>query len=138
VDENPDIHIVPSALLQRTSTVAREMFACTGSVAYVQYMKRRVWIGFTGFALMAMFLTACASAGDLSVSNEGPLDVNVSIGDDEITVSPGGGVVILGSGCSQGDVIVEFESGQKVVVDGPICPDEQIVVHDSTVELQLS
>jgi len=83
-------------------------------------------------------LTACNSGGDLTVSNEGPIDVTVSTGNEEITVSAWGGASILGSGCSQGDVIVEFASGQTGLVPGPVCPGERIVVHDGEVDLQPS
>lgn len=102
----------------------------------------RRWSGFarTGLIILAVAatLTACSSQGDLSISNESSTDVTVSTGDEEITVSAWGGASILGSGCTPGDVIVEFASGQKVVVSGPVCPEEQIVVLDSKVELRPS
>jgi hypothetical protein len=60
--------------------------------------------------------------------------VTVSTGDEEFAVSAGGAASILGSGCTPGDVIVEFASDQKVVVNGPVCPDEQLVVLDGKVE----
>lgn len=103
-------------------------------------MKR--WNGFAGSGLIILAvtatLTACSGLGDLSISNESSADVIVSTGDETITVSAGGGVSILDSGCTPGDVIVEFASDQKVVVNGPVCPDQQLVVLDSKVELRPS
>jgi hypothetical protein len=63
---------------------------------------------------MAATLTACSALGDLTVSNESSADVTVSTGDEEITVSAWGGVSILGSGCTPGDIIVEFASAQRL------------------------
>lgn len=81
-------------------------------------------------------LTACGSQGDLAILNESPKDVSVSTADDEFTISGYGGIVILNSGCIQGDVTVEFASGRTVVVRGPICPEEQIMIRHGKVELQ--
>jgi len=39
-------------------------------------------------------------------------------------------------GCTPGDVTVKFTSGQVVVVPGPVCPEQQIVVYDGKVDLQ--
>lgn len=87
---------------------------------------------------MTATLTACSSLGDLTISNESSADVTVKTGDEEITVSAWGGASILGSGCTPGDIIVEFASGQKVVVTGPVCPEERLVVLNSKVELRPS
>ncbi|WP_141990326.1 hypothetical protein [Rhodoglobus vestalii] len=87
---------------------------------------------------MTAALTACSSVGDLTISNESSSDVTVTTGDDEIIVSAGGGASILGSGCTPGDVTVEFTSGEKFVVAGPVCPEEQIVVRNGKAELQPS
>jgi hypothetical protein len=81
-------------------------------------------------------LTACGSLGDLTISNESSSDVTVSTGDEKITVSAGGAAIILGSGCTPGDINVEFASDQKVVVNGPVCPDEQLVILDGKAELR--
>ena len=102
----------------------------------------RNWNGFLRSGLviltMAATLTACSSAGDLTISNESPVDVTVSTGEEEVTVSAWGGASILGYGCTPGDVIVEFASGQKVVVAGPVCPEVQLVVLNGEVELRPS
>lgn len=87
-------------------------------------------------ALAAAALTACSSTGDLSIINKGPTDVTVSTGDEEVSVSGSGGVVILDYGCTSADVTVEFHSGRTVVVSGSVCPDEQIVIHDGKVEVR--
>ena len=81
-------------------------------------------------------LTACTSDGDLGFSNEGPDDVNVSTGDQEFTVDADGGVVVLGYGCSEDNIVVHFPTGQEVVLTDPVCPDEQVVIRDGTVSLQ--
>lgn len=83
-------------------------------------MRHRNRLARTGLLILAVTatLTACSSLGDLTISNESSTDVTVSTGDEEITVSAGGGASILGSGCTTGDVSVEFASGEKVVVSG--------------------
>ncbi|GAA1212390.1 hypothetical protein [Rhodoglobus aureus] len=85
---------------------------------------------------MAAALTACTGSGDFSISNESSSDVTVSTGGDEVAVAAGGAASILGSGCTPGDVSVEFASGETVVVAGPICPEEELVVRDGGVELR--
>lgn len=85
---------------------------------------------------IATTLTACSGPGDLNISNESSTDVTVSTGDEVITVPALGGASILGSGCTPGDVIIEFTSGQKVAVSGPVCPEKQIVVLDGKVEMR--
>ena len=98
--------------------------------------------GFAGcglvFLAVTATLTACSSPGDLNISDEGSSDVTDSTGDEKITVSAGGAAIILDSGCTPGDIIVEFASNQKVVVSGPVCPDDQLVILDSKVELRPS
>ena len=89
-------------------------------------------------AVLSAGLSGCSDAGDLSFSNEGPENVTVSTGDQEFTVDADGGVQILDSGCSTGDILVDFASGQEVVVAGPVCPDQQIVIRDGRVDLQPS
>ena len=85
---------------------------------------------------MTVSLTACTSRGDLSIENNGPTDVTVLIGDERTTVSAGGGTVFLDYGCSPGDVTVEFPGARTVVVSGPVCPDQRIVVGDGEVVLR--
>jgi len=91
-----------------------------------------------GFTIAALLVsgTGCSSAGDLSISNDGPADVTVSTGDEELTVSPDGGAAILDYGCTPGDVTVTFASGQEIVLPGPVCPEQQIAIGDGTAELQ--
>jgi hypothetical protein len=81
-------------------------------------------------------LSACSTAGDLSVRNESLTDVTVSLGDERAEVTAGGGVAFLDYGCTPGDVTVEFPSGRSVVVPGPVCPEQEIVVRDGAVELE--
>jgi hypothetical protein len=87
-------------------------------------------------AAVLVSMTACTSPGDLSIENNGPTDVTVLIGDEKDTVSSGGGVVLLGYGCSPGDVTVEFPAARTVVVSGPVCPDQRIVIGDGEVVLR--
>lgn len=86
--------------------------------------------------ILTAALTACSDPGDLAIMNEGPEEVTVLTGDEETTVDVGGGAVILDYGCTPGDVTVEFASGQVVVVPGPVCPEQQIVIRDGDVELE--
>jgi hypothetical protein len=81
-------------------------------------------------ALAVAALAGCGSSGDLSVVNEGASDVTVSIGDEDVEVSASGGALLLDTGCADGDVTVTFPSGSVVTLDGPVCPDQEIVVHD--------
>ena len=89
-------------------------------------------------ALLAGGLTACSPAGDLEFSNEGPEAVTVSTGDQEFTVDADGGVVILNYGCSEDDISVRFPSGQETVLNEQVCPGQQVVIGDGTVDLQPS
>ncbi len=81
-------------------------------------------------------LTACSSLGDLTFSNESDTDVTISTGADEVAIPSDGAASILGTGCSRGDVVVKFASGKKLVVSGPVCPSDQIVVHDGKVDVR--
>jgi len=101
-------------------------------------MGGRRWLVIGGLVTVALAatLTTCSRPGDLAIRNESPTDVTVLTGDEEVTVSAWGGAAILDYGCTPGDVTVEFTSGQVVVVSGPVCPEQQIVVYDGKVELQ--
>lgn len=81
-------------------------------------------------------LAACSDPGDLSFVNDGPDDVVVSLDGEESEVSSGGGMLVLDSGCTDGDVRVTFPSGEVVVVPGPVCPDEEIVIGDGDVDVR--
>ena len=105
-------------------------------------MRGRTWIVLGGLVAVAVAVAVAAivvmyhDRGDLAFSNEGSTEVTVRTGDDEATVSATGGVVFLDYGCSPGDITVEFASGPAVVVPGPVCPEQQIVIRsDGTVEL---
>ena len=85
---------------------------------------------------IALTLAACGDAGDLSITNQSPTDVTVDLGDERAEVSADGGVVVLDYGCTPGDVTVTFPSGRSVVVPGPVCPDQEIVIRDGTVDVE--
>jgi len=87
---------------------------------------------------LTMMLTACGSQGDLSFWNSGPGNVTVLTGDDELAIPADGGVDLLDHGCTPGDVTVKFASGQEVLLPGPVCPDQRIMVGDGTATLQPS
>ncbi|MFD4993292.1 hypothetical protein ACFWH7_20520 [Cellulosimicrobium cellulans] len=80
-------------------------------------------------------LSACDGGGDLEVANDSGGDVIVRTGDEEAEVTADGGVVFLDYGCTPGDVTVVRGSGAEEVVDGPVCPDEKIVIHADEVVL---
>lgn len=98
--------------------------------------QRRTAVG--GLAVVALvgILTGCSSAGDLEIFNEGPDDVMVHTGDEDAEVSAWGGAVLLDYGCTPGDVTVEFASGDTVVLAGPVCPEQHIVIGDGEAELR--
>jgi len=101
-------------------------------------MGRRPWLVTGGLIAVALAatLTTCSRPGDLAIQNRSPADVTVLTGDEEFTVSGRGGAVMHRYGCTPGDVTVKFTSGQVVVVPGPVCPEQQIVVYDGKVDLQ--
>ncbi|MEW1959950.1 hypothetical protein [Kineococcus sp. NPDC059986] len=84
----------------------------------------------------AVLLGGCGSAGDVSFENNGTTAVRVVWDDDEGTVEPSGGLVVLGSGCLEGDVDVVYPDGRAVTVDGPVCPDRVVEIGDAGVELR--
>lgn len=81
-------------------------------------------------------VAACSDPGDLSFVNEGPDDVVVSVDGEEAQVDSGGGVVFLDNGCTDGDVTVTFPSGDEVVLPGPVCPDQEVVIGDGRADLR--
>jgi|SRR5450631_385525 len=101
-------------------------------------MGRRPWLFIGGLITVALAatLTTCSRPGDLSFRNESRADVTVLIGNEKSTVSGWSGFTIHHYGCTPGDVTVKFTSGQVVVVSGPVCPEQQIVVYDGKVEVQ--
>ena len=102
-------------------------------------MGRRLWLVTGGIITVALAATLVTHKipGDLTFRNESPNDVTVLTGDEQFTISAGGGVSILDYGCTPGDVTVEFASGPAVVVPGPVCPDTEIMIRrDGRVELQ--
>lgn len=87
-------------------------------------------------ATVIVALTACSDAGDLSVINNGPSDITVDMGDEQVAVEADGGAVLLDYGCTPGDVTITFATGSETVLSGPVCPEQEIVVDDGTASLQ--
>jgi hypothetical protein len=85
---------------------------------------------------LAAALSACSSPGDLTFLNEGDTDATVSTGDEETTVDADGGVVLLGYGCTPGDVTVVLGSGRTIVLPGPVCPDQEVLIEDDDARLR--
>lgn len=79
-------------------------------------------------------LAGCGNSGDLAITNESSFDIVVDTGEDTVEVSALGGVVILDTGCTSGDVTIEYPSGEKIVVSGPVCPERELVVYDNKVD----
>jgi hypothetical protein len=86
-------------------------------------------------ALLVMSLSACSNKGDLSIENSGPGEVTVFTGDQQLIVPASGGLYVLDYGCTPGDVTVKFTSGQQVLLHGPVCPDQRILVDEGTATL---
>jgi hypothetical protein len=101
-------------------------------------MGRRLWLVTGGLITVALAATLITHKipGDLTIRNESPTDVTVLTGDEKYTVPGWGGVSFLDYGCTPADVTVKFTSGKVVVVPGPVCPEQQIVLYDGKVELQ--
>lgn len=85
--------------------------------------------------VLASVVAGCSNPGDLSITNGGQEDVVVRTGDEDVAVSASGGAVVLGYGCTPGDVTVQFASGRSTVLPGPVCPDQQIIIGDETASL---
>jgi hypothetical protein len=92
--------------------------------------------GVVGGAVLVVALAGCGGGGDLSFRNEGAEDVSVVANGETSAVEAGGGMVILGAGCTDGDVLVTFPSGRTVTLTGPVCPDREVVIHDEQVDLR--
>lgn len=102
-------------------------------------MRGRTWLVSGGLITVALAVTLATynDAGDLSISNESSTEVTVMTGDTKATVPATGGTVLLDYGCTPGDVTVKVASSPAVVVPGPVCPEQQIVIRgDGKVELQ--
>ena len=82
-----------------------------------------------------MSLSGCGDAGQLDFRNATDQRVTVSTGDESAVVDGYGGVVFLDYGCTPGDVVVEFDDGTSVSLDGPVCPPSGIVIHDGYAEV---
>jgi ABC-type Fe3+-hydroxamate transport system substrate-binding protein len=87
-------------------------------------------------AFLAVTLAACSDRGDLSIENNSPNEVVVVIGNEEITVDAGGGAALLDYGCTPGDITVRFASDPEVMLSGPVCPAQRVVVGDGTATLR--
>lgn len=84
-----------------------------------------------------LLAAACSSPGDLAISNDSPHVVTVLLGDEDVEVSADGGAVMLGYGCTAGDVVIMSASGQATTLTGPICSDLQIEI-DRTGQVSLA
>jgi hypothetical protein len=73
-------------------------------------------------------LTSCGDGGDLTVQNDGDDAVTVEIGEEKLDVPASSAVSLLDNGCSPGDVTARFTSGEAIVLDGPICPPDTIMI----------
>ena len=98
----------------------------------------RLWTPWSAVSVVvaaAATMTACAGRGDLRIENDGSDAVVVSFGDERVEITPDGGAAILGYGCTPGDVTVRFSSGRSLILPGPVCPEQRIVVSDDGAEV---
>ncbi|NAZ77993.1 hypothetical protein GTQ99_21655, partial [Kineococcus sp. T13] len=70
-------------------------------------------------AALAVALAGCGEGGDLAFHNDGPDDVSVVSSGETFTLQADGGMVILDTGCADGDVSGTFSSGKTATVPGP-------------------
>ncbi|WP_432573481.1 hypothetical protein [Kineococcus sp. SYSU DK005] len=89
-------------------------------------------------AVAALVLTVggCGEGGDLTFHNDGPNDISVLWDEGTLPIDAGGGMQILGSGCTEGDVVITFSSGGTRTLTGSVCPDRVIVIGDGEVDLR--
>ena len=86
-------------------------------------------------ALLVMSLSACGNKGNLSIENSGAGEVTVFTGNQQLTVPASEVIDVLDYGCTPGDVTVKLASGQQVLLHGPVCPDQRILVGEGTATL---
>lgn len=92
-------------------------------------------VGLTSLFCVATLAGCGSHGGDLEITNDSNVRVTVSTGGDPITVEPGGGVVVLDSGCTAGDVTIVLDKSKQLTVPGPVCPPDTIVIHADTAEV---
>jgi uncharacterized cupin superfamily protein len=99
--------------------------------------RRQVVFVTVAATLLCAPLTGCSSSrGDLEITNNSDTSVEVSTGEDVLTVDAGGAASILDSGCTTGDVTVTFSATERVrVLPGPVCPPDTVVISDGEVTL---
>jgi hypothetical protein len=54
----------------------------------------------------------------------------------EGAVPGGGGLVLLGYGCTSGDVTAVLGTGRTVILSGPVCSDQEVVITEDDARLQ--
>lgn len=98
-------------------------------------MSRAMRVGFLAIVGATLALASCSNPDDLEIRNESDQAVSVSTGDETLTVDATGGVVLLGNGCTSGDVLVTRNDGESVTLDGPVCPPSSIVITDASIRV---
>ncbi|GIG55206.1 hypothetical protein [Demequina activiva] len=92
----------------------------------------RTIVGFAAaVATGCVLLAGCSDSGDLAITNDSGVAVEVSTGDDLTSIGPYGGVVLLEYGCTPGDVTLTFADDAQVIVPGPVCPPDSIAIAPS-------
>lgn len=86
--------------------------------------------------LGSVVLAGCNDGrGHLDITNESGARADISAGDIATTIDPYGGVSVLDSGCTTGDVTIKLSTGEVLTVPGPVCPPDAIVIHDGSAEV---
>lgn len=78
-------------------------------------------------AAAVVSLGACLSE-TFTMVNNGTQEVEVFLGDETVTVPESGAVEIMEYECTPGDVTVTIPDVAPIVLPGPICNDEEIIV----------
>lgn len=88
-------------------------------------------------ALLAFATAGCAAGEDIEVVNGADAAVMVSLGDEHLgRIGSGGGVVLLDAdGCYGGPIVVAYEGGTTVELEGPICPGQTLAVERATARI---
>jgi hypothetical protein len=93
-------------------------------------------LGTVAAVVLTHLVSGCGGGGDVEFESSASVAVRVVWPDAESVIDPGGGMVVLGSGCLDHDVDVLYPDGRVVTLEGPICPDQVVAIDDDAAELR--
>lgn len=98
---------------------------------------RRRAVTVAGVVLAVLTVAGCDDGEDIGVWNTGSVTVDVRLGDEDVReVTPDGGAVLLEPAGCYAPVVVAWDGGRTVELDGPICPGQTLAVDDGTARIR--